>query len=151
MKIALGAVDGTMLADDAVSDQHVADDADIAPTKIAGTAVTLAGAETLTNKALTNPTLQIRDSDLTIIDDGDPGYTMRLQLSPPIDRTAGSCTLTMPDADGTIALEGYVDAEIAKLAHSKGWALRELRDEAGSLEDFFVHVTYEQNIETPAR
>jgi ABC-2 type transport system ATP-binding protein len=38
-------------------------------------------------------------------------------------------------------------ADIAKLAHKKGWALRELRDEAGSLEDFFVHVTYEQNIE----
>jgi len=37
-------------------------------------------------------------------------------------------------------------SDISALAHDKGWALRELRDEAGSLEDFFVHVTYEQNI-----
>lgn len=42
-------------------------------------------------------------------------------------------------------------AEIAELVHSKGWALRELRDQAGSLEDFFVHITYEQNIDNPDR
>jgi len=42
-------------------------------------------------------------------------------------------------------------AEIARAIHNKGWAIRELRDQAGSLEDFFVHVTYEQNIETAGR
>jgi len=41
--------------------------------------------------------------------------------------------------------------DIAHLASSKGWAIRELRDEAGSLEDFFVHITYEQNIESADR
>ena len=41
--------------------------------------------------------------------------------------------------------------DLADLACSKGWALRELRDEAGSLEDFFVHITYEQNIEAADR
>ncbi|MBT3199366.1 MAG: ABC transporter ATP-binding protein [Phycisphaerales bacterium] len=42
-------------------------------------------------------------------------------------------------------------ADVAKLAHDNGWSLRELRDEAGSLEDFFVHITYEQNIEEAQR
>ena len=42
-------------------------------------------------------------------------------------------------------------ADLANLVHSKGWAIRELRDEAGSLEDFFVHVTYEQNIDAADR
>ncbi|MDP6636582.1 MAG: ABC transporter ATP-binding protein [Phycisphaerae bacterium] len=40
-------------------------------------------------------------------------------------------------------------ADLAELAHEKGWAIRELRSEAGSLEDFFIQVTYEQNIESP--
>ena len=115
LKIALGKVDGTMLAAKAVTNSHVADTADIDPAKIAGTAVTLDGTEALTNKTLTNPVLQVRDSDFTIVDDTDPGYTMRLQLSPPGDRANG-CTLTIPDANGTIALESYVDTEIAGLA-----------------------------------
>jgi len=38
-------------------------------------------------------------------------------------------------------------SDIADLAHGKGWPIRELSDHAGSLEDFFVHVTYQQNIE----
>ncbi len=35
---------------------------------------------------------------------------------------------------------------IYKLAAEKDWQLRELRRETGSLEDFFVQITYEQNI-----
>ena len=42
-------------------------------------------------------------------------------------------------------------AEVAALVAKKGWAIRELTDQAGSLEDFFVQVTYEQNIETAER
>jgi len=37
-------------------------------------------------------------------------------------------------------------SEVAALAVQKGWPLRELRREIGSLEDFFVQVTYEQNV-----
>ncbi|MCP4379232.1 MAG: ABC transporter ATP-binding protein [bacterium] len=37
---------------------------------------------------------------------------------------------------------------VSGLVQKRGWPLRELRDEAGSLEDFFVHMTYEQNIES---
>ena len=33
---------------------------------------------------------------------------------------------------------------IFRLAHDKGWSLREIRREGGSLEDFFVKVTAEQ-------
>ena len=36
--------------------------------------------------------------------------------------------------------------EVAALASAKGWQLRELRREIGSLEDFFVQITYQQNI-----
>jgi ABC-2 type transport system ATP-binding protein len=42
-------------------------------------------------------------------------------------------------------------AEIAAMAAKKGWAIRELTDQAGSLEDFFVQVTYQQNIDTADR
>jgi len=38
--------------------------------------------------------------------------------------------------------------DVSTLASEMGWPLRELRREAGSLEDFFVHVTYQQNIES---
>jgi len=37
-------------------------------------------------------------------------------------------------------------ADVAHLAAEKGWALRELRREVGSLEDFFVQITYQQNV-----
>jgi ABC-2 type transport system ATP-binding protein len=37
-------------------------------------------------------------------------------------------------------------AEVFKLAAEKGWQLRELKREVGSLEDFFVQITYEQNL-----
>lgn len=36
---------------------------------------------------------------------------------------------------------------IYKLATEKGWQMRELRREVGSLEDFFVQITYEQNMQ----
>ena len=42
-------------------------------------------------------------------------------------------------------------AEIHKLAADKGWQLRELRREVGSLEDFFVQITYEQNMRAAER
>ena len=36
--------------------------------------------------------------------------------------------------------------DVFTLATEKGWKLRELRREVGSLEDFFVQITYEQNV-----
>jgi len=38
-------------------------------------------------------------------------------------------------------------AEVAKLAAEKGWPLRELRKEVGSLEDFFIQITYKQSVQ----
>ena len=43
-----------------------------------------------------------------------------------------------------------IRAEVFKLTADKGWQLRELRREVGSLEDFFVQITYEQNVRTAA-
>ncbi|MBI5725658.1 MAG: ATP-binding cassette domain-containing protein [Planctomycetes bacterium] len=40
-----------------------------------------------------------------------------------------------------------IRGEVFKLAGQKGWQLRELRREIGSLEDFFVQITYEQNLQ----
>lgn len=42
-------------------------------------------------------------------------------------------------------------AEIYRMVAEKGWQLRELRHTAGSLEDFFVQVTYEQNMQAAQR
>jgi len=42
-------------------------------------------------------------------------------------------------------------AAVAKIVAQKGWALRELRREVGSLEDFFVQITYEQNMQIGRR
>jgi ABC-2 type transport system ATP-binding protein len=42
-------------------------------------------------------------------------------------------------------------AEVAKLIAEKGWQLRELRREVGSLEDFFVQITYEQSMQAGER
>jgi ABC-2 type transport system ATP-binding protein len=41
--------------------------------------------------------------------------------------------------------------EVARLAAEKGWQLRELRREVGSLEDFFVQITYEQSVRAAGR
>lgn len=53
----------------------------------------------------------------------------------------------------TIDCDGKADrrSEIYRLVAEKGWQLRELRDKAGSLEDFFVQVTYEQNMQAAQR
>jgi len=37
-------------------------------------------------------------------------------------------------------------ADVAKVVTDKGWSLRELRREVGSLEDFFVQITYQQSV-----
>ena len=37
-------------------------------------------------------------------------------------------------------------AEVFKLSSQKGWQLRELRRQVGSLEDFFIQMTYKQSI-----
>lgn len=42
-------------------------------------------------------------------------------------------------------------AEVFKLVTEKGWQLRELRREVGSLEDFFVQITYEQSVRAGER
>jgi gliding motility-associated transport system ATP-binding protein len=42
-------------------------------------------------------------------------------------------------------------AEVFRLVRDRGWELRELRREAGSLEDFFVQITYEQNMRAAER
>ncbi|MFW6062033.1 MAG: AAA family ATPase, partial [Planctomycetota bacterium] len=36
--------------------------------------------------------------------------------------------------------------QIHELASRRGWRLRELRREVGSLEDYFVQITYQQNV-----
>jgi ABC-2 type transport system ATP-binding protein len=42
-------------------------------------------------------------------------------------------------------------ADVFQLAASKKWQLRELRREVGSLEDFFIQITYEQNMRQKAQ
>ncbi len=42
-------------------------------------------------------------------------------------------------------------AELAKWAAEKGYQLRELRRQVGSLEDFFIQITYEQNVQAGQR
>ena len=41
--------------------------------------------------------------------------------------------------------------DVFRLVTEKGWQLRELRREVGSLEDFFVQITYQQNVGAAAR
>ncbi len=49
-----------------------------------------------------------------------------------------------------IRLQGPTETDlrpaVGALVAERGWALRELRSEAASLEDFFVQITYEQNV-----
>jgi hypothetical protein len=117
LRIALAAVTGGMIANEAIANEHVATDAAIDPSKIAGTAVTLDGTETLTNKTLTDPVIQVRDTDFTIVDDTDPAASVQLQLSSPYApyRTGGT-TLTIPRTSGTIALQEDVANQLDTLA-----------------------------------
>jgi len=55
---------------------------------------------------------------------------------------AGNWTRLVIQGDASADLR----SDVFKLAVAKGWAVRELRREVGSLEDFFVQITYEQNI-----
>jgi len=53
----------------------------------------------------------------------------------------------------TVDCDGKADrrAEIYRLVASRDWQLRELRLTVGSLEDFFVQVTYQQNMQAAQR
>jgi ABC-2 type transport system ATP-binding protein len=60
------------------------------------------------------------------------------------------------DADWTrLRVQGDADTDlregVAALAAERGWRLRELRREVASLEDFFVQITYEQNLQVGNR
>jgi ABC-2 type transport system ATP-binding protein len=55
---------------------------------------------------------------------------------------AGNWTRLVIQGDPTNDLRALVYQTISQ----KGWQLRELRREVGSLEDFFVQITYEQNV-----
>jgi ABC-2 type transport system ATP-binding protein len=55
---------------------------------------------------------------------------------------AGNWSRLIIQGDASADLRG----DVYQLAAAKGWALRELRREVGSLEDFFVQITYEQNV-----
>jgi ABC-2 type transport system ATP-binding protein len=55
---------------------------------------------------------------------------------------SGNWTRLTIQGDANADLRG----DVFKLAVAKGWEVRELRREVGSLEDFFVQITYEQNL-----
>ena len=57
-------------------------------------------------------------------------------------RRTGNWTRLVIQGDASADLR----TDVFKLAVAKGWEVRELRREVGSLEDFFVQVTYEQNV-----
>lgn len=60
---------------------------------------------------------------------------------------AGNWTrLAVQSAEGTDSRSA-----LAKLVADRGWELRELRREVSSLEDFFVQITYEQNMQAGQR
>ncbi len=61
--------------------------------------------------------------------------------------TSGKWTRLMIHGDP----ESDPRADLFKLAVGKNWQMRELRREAGSLEDFFVQITYEQNVKLGQR
>ena len=47
--------------------------------------------------------------------------------------------------------EADLRSDVAKLVAEKNWSLRELRREVASLEDFFIQITYEQNLRSGQR
>ncbi len=60
---------------------------------------------------------------------------------------AGSWTRLTIDADG----ENDPRSALAAMAAEKGYPIRELRREVASLEEFFVQITYEQNVQAGDR
>jgi len=63
------------------------------------------------------------------------------------DRRVGGWTRLLIECDG----KSDRRSEVHRLVGEKGWQLRELRHTVGSLEDFFVQVTYEQNMQAAQR
>ena len=63
------------------------------------------------------------------------------------DSRTGDWTRLLIECDGKADRR----AEIYRLVSEKGWQLRELRHTVGSLEDFFVQITYEQNMQAGQR
>ncbi|MCD6304093.1 MAG: hypothetical protein J7M21_03940, partial [Planctomycetes bacterium] len=63
------------------------------------------------------------------------------------DKRVGGWTRMIIDCDGKSDRRG----DVFRLVTDKGWQLRELRHTVGSLEDFFVQVTYEQNMQAAER
>ena len=53
----------------------------------------------------------------------------------------------------TVAAEGQCDlrSDVFQLAARQGWQLRELRRQVGSLEDYFVQITYQQQLAAAER
>ena len=62
------------------------------------------------------------------------------------DRADSWMRLTVGGAENTDSRSA-----VARLVTGKGWELRELRREVGSLEDFFVQITYQQNMQAARR
>jgi ABC-2 type transport system ATP-binding protein len=63
------------------------------------------------------------------------------------DSKVGEWTRLVIECDGKNDKRG----DVFRLASEKGWQLRELRHTVGSLEDFFVQVTYQQNMQAAQR
>ena len=68
---------------------------------------------------------------------------------------AGSVTCAEAGGWTRLTIQGQEQAdhraEVYQLAGRNGWQLRELRRQVGSLEDFFVQITYEQNMRAAER
>ena len=74
-----------------------------------------------------------------------------------LEKLKGVSEVTAGERDGWIRLvvshgpKEDLRPAVAKWAFEQGYQLRELRREVGSLEDFFVQITYEQNLRGPRR
>jgi hypothetical protein len=119
-----GVVSG-MIVDGTIADADVAADAAIAPTKIAGTAVTLNGIETLTGKTLDLPVIRVADSALTVVDNDAPDRTLQLELG--LLTPGAPRTLSVPDADGTLVLEHTEQSLTGKLLNADANTFTNLR------------------------
>jgi ABC-2 type transport system ATP-binding protein len=83
--------------------------------------------------------------------DGGEQLAAAVRALPPVrqveQRRAGNWTRLLIQGDAGADLR----TDVFRLANENGWELRELRREVGSLEDFFVQITYEQNVGQPRR